>query len=103
MAQNRQLQKIIDPKITRIRHRRRLLTTFPKFQARFPGLSNFLTREAARANLDVGITGVTEAEILAGLAGQYNDAGTVVTITRARHVRDAVTPADYQAQGIPIA
>lgn len=50
MGQNRQRQKIVNPHTTRIRHRRRLLVSDPRFAARHPGLANFLDREAARAN-----------------------------------------------------
>lgn len=194
MSQNRQLQKIVNPYLTRIRHRRRLATTWAKFDARFPGFSNFLTREATRANaaplrlafdtlavavggsgyavgdrfsitggtgtvtaigvvtsvaagvvdgvalvdpgaytiapglaaattvveakngttpgtgltvdantLTSAVAGVTEAEILAGLAGQLDASGTVPTITRARHLRTARnSSATYLENGIPI-
>ena len=50
MSQNLQLQKTVNIHATRIRHRRRLLTTDGRFRSRHPGLANFLTREAARAN-----------------------------------------------------
>ena len=50
MSQNLQLQKTVNPHARRIRHRRRLLTTDPRFRSRHPGLDNFLTREATRAN-----------------------------------------------------
>jgi hypothetical protein len=49
MSQNLQLQKITPPKIRRIRHRRRLVVANGRFPSRQPALSNFLTREAARA------------------------------------------------------
>lgn len=49
MSQNLQLQKITPPKIRRIRHRRRLAVANGRFPSRQPALSNFLTREAARA------------------------------------------------------
>ena len=50
MSQNLQLQKTVNPHARRIRHRRRLLTADPRFRSRHPGLDNFLTREATRAN-----------------------------------------------------
>ena len=50
MSQNLQLQKTVNPHARRIRHRRRLLTTDTRFRSRHPGLDNFLTREATRAN-----------------------------------------------------
>ncbi|MCK5495271.1 MAG: hypothetical protein KAI80_02575 [Hyphomicrobiaceae bacterium] len=50
MSQNLQIQKTINPHATRVRHRRRLLTTGARFRSRHPGLDNFLTREATRAN-----------------------------------------------------
>lgn len=50
MAQNRQLQKTVNAHAVRIRHRRRLLVSDPRFPGRHPGLANFLTREATRAN-----------------------------------------------------
>ncbi len=102
MAQNRQLQKIVPSYLQRIRHRRRLLTTDPRFDGRHPGTANFLTREATRANAIGGVAGVTDAEILAGLAGQTDLTGAVPTLTRARHVRQATVAADYTDQGIPI-
>jgi hypothetical protein len=50
MSQNLQLQKTVNIHARRIRHRRRLLTTDPRFRSRQPALDNFLTREATRAN-----------------------------------------------------
>ncbi len=50
MSQNLQLQKTVNPHARRIRHRRRLLTTEPRFRSRHAGFDNFLTREATRAN-----------------------------------------------------
>ena len=50
MSQNLQLQKTVNIHARRIRHRRRLITTDPRFRSRHAGLDNFLTREAARAN-----------------------------------------------------
>lgn len=50
MSQNLQVQKTVNTHATRIRHRRRLLTTDDRFRSRHPGLDNFLTREATRAN-----------------------------------------------------
>lgn len=50
MSQNLQLQKIVNTHAKRIRNRRRLLTTDDRFRSRHPGLDNFLTREATRAN-----------------------------------------------------
>ena len=50
MSQNLQVQKTVNPHATRIRHRRRLLTTDGRFRSRHAGLDNFLTREATRAN-----------------------------------------------------
>jgi hypothetical protein len=103
MAQNRQLQKTVNSHAERIRHRRRLLTTDVRFAGRHPGFANFLTREATRANTIGGVVGVTDAEILTGLRGQTDLGGTVPTLTRARHIRQATASGDYTAQGIPIA
>ncbi len=50
MSQNLQVQKTVNIHATRIRHRRRLLTTDGRFRSRHAGLDNFLTREATRAN-----------------------------------------------------
>ncbi len=50
MSQNLQLQKTVNPHVTHLRHRRRLLTTDDRFRSRHAGLDNFLTREATRAN-----------------------------------------------------
>ncbi len=50
MSQNLQLQKTVNTHAKRIRNRRRLLTTDGRFRSRHPGLDNFLTREATRAN-----------------------------------------------------
>ncbi len=50
MSQNLQLQKTVNIHARRIRHRRRLLTTDPRFSSRHPGFDNFLAREAIRAN-----------------------------------------------------
>jgi len=50
MSQNLQLQKTVNIHARRIRHRRRLLTTDPRFRSRLAGFDNFLTREATRAN-----------------------------------------------------
>lgn len=50
MSQNLQLQKIVNIHATRVRHRRRLLVADGRFPSRHPGLDNFLTREATRAN-----------------------------------------------------
>lgn len=50
MSQNLQIQKTVNPHASRIRHRRRLLTTDGRFRSRHAGLDNFLTREATRAN-----------------------------------------------------
>ena len=51
MSQNLQLQKTVNIHARRIRNRRRLLTTEPRFRSRHPGFDNFLTREATRANV----------------------------------------------------
>ena len=51
MSQNLQLQKTVNTHIKRLRHRRRMLTTDDRFRSRHPGLDNFLTREAVRANV----------------------------------------------------
>lgn len=51
MSQNLQVQKTVNIHARRIRHRRRLLTTEPRFRSRQPGFDNFLTREATRANV----------------------------------------------------
>ena len=51
MSQNLQLQKTVNIHARRIRHRRRLLTTEPRFRSRHAGFDNFLTREATRANV----------------------------------------------------
>lgn len=50
MSQNLQLQKTVNSHATRIRHRRRLVVVDGRFRSRHPGLDNFLTREAIRAN-----------------------------------------------------
>ena len=50
MSQNLQLQKTVNIHARRIRNRRRLLTTEPRFRSRHAGFDNFLTREATRAN-----------------------------------------------------
>lgn len=50
MSQNLQLQKTVNIHARRIRHRRQLITTDGRFRSRHPGLDNFLTREATRAN-----------------------------------------------------
>lgn len=50
MSQNLQLQKATNPQLTRIRHRRRLSITNPRFASRHPAYANFLDREAIRAN-----------------------------------------------------
>ena len=51
MSQNLQLQKGTNPQLTHIRHRRRLLTTNPRLASRHPAYTNFLNREATRANV----------------------------------------------------
>lgn len=194
MSQNLQLQKTVNPHAKRIRNRRQLLTNDGRFRSRHPGLDNFLTREATRANatplrlanalaiaaggtgysvgdvfsitagtfsdqgfgivdavsagvvtaahvLDPGtytvnpgaasatvhvrikngatpagdnltvdttltaaVTGVTAAELLAGLRAREDVGGTVPIITRARHFRDRrQTSVDYTDNGVPIA
>lgn len=50
MSQNLQVQKTVNIHAKRIRHRRQLLTNDERFRSRHPGLDNFLTREATRAN-----------------------------------------------------
>lgn len=50
MSQNLQLQKTVNTHAKRIRNRRQLLTDDERFRSRHPGLDNFLTREATRAN-----------------------------------------------------
>ncbi len=50
MSQNLQVQKTVNTHAKRIRNRRRLLTNDVRFRSRHPGLDNFLTREAIRAN-----------------------------------------------------
>jgi hypothetical protein len=65
MSQNLQLQKIVNPHASRIRHRRALVVSDPRFPSRHPGLANFLTREATRANA----TPLRLAEALAVIAG----------------------------------
>ena len=192
MSQNLQLQKGTNPKLTHIRHRRRLLTTNARLASRHPAYTNFLTREATRANatplrlaslavavggtgysigdkfsvtggtgtvtaigmvsavsagvvtgvivFDAGqytvapglasattivqakngttpgtgltvdanaltgaVAGVTDAELLAGLRGVTDLAGTVPTITRARHFRnDRNTDDTYTENGVPV-
>ena len=49
MSANTQLQKICQPKIRRLRHRRRLVAGSTRVRARHPALNAFLIREAARA------------------------------------------------------
>lgn len=102
MSQNLQLQKVTNSYLQRIRHRRRLVLTNTRVASRQPGQSNFLAREATRANTVGGVAGVTGQEILTALEGQLDDGGTVPTITRARHIRQATVSADYTAQGVPI-
>ena len=103
MSTNAQLQKTVNSHAERIRHRRKSIQTAGERAGRLPGFANFLTREAARANAIGGVAGVTTEEILAGLEGQTDLGGTVPTLTRSRHVRQATTPANYTDQGIPIA
>ncbi len=50
MSQNLQLQKTVNTHAKRIRNRRQLFTNDVRFRSRHPGLDNFLTREATRAN-----------------------------------------------------
>ena len=189
MSQNLQLQKTVNIHATRIRHRRHLVVADGRFSSRHPGLANFLTREAARANatpqrivdppavvaggtswsvgdqflilggtftvqaigqvvtesagvvltvsiiqagrytanpgvgalttailpavgisltvttaLTGAVVGVTDQELLTGLRGQLNVAGTQKIITRARHFRDPLqTDQTYLDNGVPIA
>lgn len=102
MSTNLQLQKTVNSHAERIRHRRKSIQTALERIGRLPGFENFLTREATRANAIGGVAGVTAAEILAGLEGQTDLSGAVPTLTRARHIRQATTPANYTDQGIPI-
>lgn len=192
MTANAQLQKLTNPQLTRIRHRRRLNTTNPRFASRHPAYANFLDREVTRANatplrlatlavnaggtgysvgdkflivggtftvqgvgmvtaetagvvsavavFDAGtytvnpgagatttatkvkngtiagtgltvdttlsgaVTGVTDAELLAGLRAQEDVGGTIPTITRARHFRNPRQTDDtYTQNGVPVA
>ena len=49
------------------------------------------------------VAGVTDAELLAGLRGVTDLAGTVPTITRARHFRnDRNTDDTYTENGVPV-
>ncbi len=193
MSQNLQLQKTVNTHAKRIRNRRQLLTNDERFRSRHPGLDNFLTREATRANatplrlanalaiaaggtgysvgdvfsitggtfsdqgfgivdavtagvvtaahvlnpgtytvnpgaasatvhvrikngatpagddltvdttLTAAVTGVTAAELLAGLRSREDVGGTIPIITRARHFRDRrQTSVDYTDNGVPI-
>ncbi len=108
MSQNLQLQKITPPKIRRIRHRRRLVVANGRFPSRQPALSNFLTREATRANTVGGVVGVTDQEILTAIQGVgtstlNRDIGDTFDVqTDARLVRAATLAVDYTNAGIPI-
>ncbi len=109
MSTNTQAQKIAPPKIRRIRHRRRLVAGSPRVQGRHPALDNFLTREAARYNADAGVTGVTEAEILAAVEGvgtstlNRNTGDTFSIQVDGRYLRNvAVFPGDLDNAGIPV-
>jgi hypothetical protein len=72
MSQNLQLQKTVNIHARRIRHRRRLLTTDPRFRSRHAGMDNFLTREATRANASP-LRLVGEAIAAAGTGYFVND------------------------------
>ena len=109
MSQNRQLQKIAPPKIRRLRHRRRLVVADPKFAARHPALSNFLSREATRYNADAGVSGVTSQEILTAVRGvgtsdkNRNTGDTFDIQVDGRYLRAAATfPGDLNNAGIPV-
>lgn len=109
MSTNTQAQKIAPPKIRRLRHRRRLVAGSPRVQGRHPALDNFLTREAIRYNADVGVTGVTEVEILAAVSGvgtsdkNRNTGNTFDIQVSAGYLRAAsVFPGDLDNAGIPV-
>ncbi len=72
MSQNLQLQKSVNIHARRIRNRRRLLTTDPRFRSRHPGMDNFLTREATRANA-APLRLIGEAIAAAGTGYAVND------------------------------
>lgn len=74
---NLQLQKITNPQLTRIRHRRRLATTNPRFASRHPAYSNFLAREATRANL----TPLRLASLVVAVGGTGYSIGDKFSIT----------------------
>ena len=110
MAQNRQLQKIASPHIRRIRHRRRSTNTLhPKFAGRHPALANFLTREAARYNGLGGVSGVTDAEIIAAVDGvgtgvlNRNTGDTFDIQVDGRYLRAVTASGDLDNAGIPVA
>lgn len=79
----------------RRRHSRRLSLSHPNFAARHGKLANHLAIESTRLTAIVGVTSVTDAEILASYNG--------VQPSRARLVRAATTPAEVTALGINIA
>lgn len=104
MAQNRQLQKDVDPHAVRIRHRRRLFTTNPRFAARHPGLANFLTREATRANatplriatlaVNVGGTGYAVGDKFLVVGGTFSDQASGIVTEVAAGVVTAIAVLD---------
>jgi len=90
---------------TRIRRRRRLLTTDPRFAGRHAGLANFLTREATRANatplriqdslvVAVGGTGYAVGDRFAIVGGTFTAQGTGMVTSVAAGVVTAVKRID---------
>ncbi len=96
MSENLQLQKSVNIHARRIRNRRRLLTTDPRFRSRHPGMDNFLTREAARANASP-LRLVGEA-IAAGGSGYF--VGDQFSITGGTFSVPAVGMVSAEAAGV---
>ncbi len=108
MSTNAQAQKITPPKIRRLRHRRRLVAGSPRVEGRHPALDNFLTREVTRLNALGGVSGVTEAEILAAVEGvgtsdkNRNTADAFDIQVSAQLIRAMTVSGDLDDAGIPI-
>ena len=77
--------------IHRLRHRRRAPTSGKRLRK----LANYLDVQAARLTALVGVTSVTEAELIAAHQSTQS--------VRARYVRGATTAAEVTALGINIA
>lgn len=104
MAQNRQLQKVAPPKLTRVRHRRRLFTTNARFAGRHSALNNFLTREVTRANatplriatlaVNAGGTGYAVGDKFLIAGGTFSDQATGIVTSETGGVVDGVAILD---------